>query len=292
MVVSFGNEDVMTQYLQLQEGTIAYSDSGTGPLVVCVPGMGDLRSTYRFSTPLLVAAGYRVISLDVRGMGETSASWDDYSVGAIASDIIDLIASLGAGPAHVVGNSMAAGAGIVAAVSRPELVRSLTLTGPFVRDMMPPWAMKAIFGSLLGGPWRAAIWNWYMRKAFPTRVPPDQADEALRRNRNLAEAGRFDAFRRMAIASKRASAERLADVKAPVLVVMGTRDPDFPNPAKEAQSVANALRGNLMMIDGAGHYPQADSPDVFAAGLLAFFGTVDGGKRPDGGERYAPVHAA
>jgi pimeloyl-ACP methyl ester carboxylesterase len=97
----------------------------------------------------------------------------------------------------------------------------------------------------------------------------------LRRNRNLAEPGRFDAFRRMAIASKRASAERLADVAVPVLVVMGTRDPDFPNPAKEAQHVAGTLRGKLLMIDGAGHYPQADSPDVFAAGLLAFFGIVD-----------------
>lgn len=276
----------MAQQLQFSGGTIAYDDSGTGPLVVCVPGMGDLRSTYRFSTPLLVAAGYRVICLDVRGMGKTSVTWDDYSVGGIGSDIIDLIQALAAGPAHVVGNSMAAGAAIVTAASRPELVRSLTLTGPFVRDMMPTWAMAAILGSLLGGPWRAAIWNWYMRQAFPTRVPPDQADETLRRNRNLAEPGRFDAFRRMAIGSKRASAERLADVKAPVLVVMGTRDPDFPNPAKEAQSVADTLRGKLMMIDGAGHYPQADSPDVFAAGLIAFFGTVDGG------ERSTAVHAS
>ncbi len=265
----------MTHQLRLSGGTIAYDDTGAGPLVVCVPGMGDLRSTYRFSTPLLAAAGYRVIALDVRGMGETSARWDDYSVAGVGCDIVDLVEALDAGPAHVVGNSMAAGAAIVAAANRPELVRSLTLTGPFVRDLLPPWAMAAIFGPFLGGPWRAAFWNWYMRKAFPTRIPADQADETLRRNRNLAEPGRFDAFRRMAIASKRASAERLADIAAPVLVVMGTRDPDFPNPAKEAQAVADTLRGKLVMIDGAGHYPQADSPDVFAAGLLAFFATVD-----------------
>ncbi len=268
----------MAQQFKLPGGTIAYDDAGTGPLVICVPGMGDLRSTYRFSTPLLTAAGYRVICIDVRGMGETSVRWDDYSVGAIGGDIADLIEALNAGPAHVVGNSMAAGAAVVAAARRPHLVRSLTLTAPFVRDMLPAWAAAAIFGPLLGGPWRAATWDWYMRKAFPTRVPPDRAAETLRRNRNLAEPGRFDTFRRMAIASKHASAERLADVAVPVLVVMGTRDFDFPNPAKEAQNVADALRGEVLMIDGAGHYPQADSPDVFTAGLLAFFGAVEAEK--------------
>jgi pimeloyl-ACP methyl ester carboxylesterase len=265
---------------------LAYDDTGgNGPLVVCVPGMGDLRSTYRFSTPLLAAGGCRVVTLDVRGMGETSAAWDDYSVGAIGGDIVDLVASLEAGPAHVLGNSMAAGAAVVAAARRPDLVRSLVLTAPFVRDVMPAWAAAAIFGPLLGGPWRAGIWDWYVRRSFPTRIPPDQADEALRRNRNLAEPGRFEAFRRMATASKRASAERLADVQAPVLVVMGTRDSDFPDPAREAQRVADALRGEVLMIDGAGHYPQADSPEVFAAAVLAFLGTVDAG-------RHAPAHAS
>ena len=79
--------------------------------------------------------------------------------------------------------------------------------------------------------------------------------------------------------SNRASAERLADVESPVLVVMGTHDPDFPDPAKEAQFVANALRGKILMIEGAGHYPQADSPEAFAAGLLEFFDSV-GSRRP------------
>jgi len=275
----------MVRRLELSGGTLAYDDTGTGSLVICVPGMGDLRSTYRFSTPLLAAAGYRVVTLDVRGMGETTVCWDDYSVAAIGGDIIALVEALGSGPAHLVGNSMAAGAAVVAAARRPELVRSLVLTAPFVRDVMPTWAAAAIFGPLLSGPWRAAMWDWYVRKAFPTRVPPDAVDEKLRRNRNLAEPGRFAAFRRMAMASKRASSERLVDVGSPVLVVMGTHDPDFPDPTKEARYVANALRGNLLMIEGAGHYPQADSPDVFVAGLLEFFDAVDI-------RRDAPVHAS
>ena len=69
-----------TQFLQHQNGSIAYDDSGSGPLVVCAPSMGDLRSEYRFLIPQLVAAGYRAVSLDVRGHGETSTEWPDYSV--------------------------------------------------------------------------------------------------------------------------------------------------------------------------------------------------------------------
>ena len=67
-----------TQYLQLRDGKIAYEESGSGPLVVCVPSMGDLRGEYRYLAPQMVAAGYRVVSMDVRGHGETSPRWHAY----------------------------------------------------------------------------------------------------------------------------------------------------------------------------------------------------------------------
>ncbi len=40
-----------TQFLTLPEGNIAYDDQGSGPLVLCVPGLGDLRAEYRFLAP-------------------------------------------------------------------------------------------------------------------------------------------------------------------------------------------------------------------------------------------------
>jgi len=147
----------MTKFRDVPAGCLAYSDEGTGPLIITVPGMGDLRSTYRFLTPKLAAAGYRVVSLDVRGQGESSVAWNDYSVGAIAGDILDLVRSLGAGPAHVIGNSMAAGAAVIAAAREPQAIRSVVLVDPFVRNVMPPWLAAAIFEPLLRGPWRAGL---------------------------------------------------------------------------------------------------------------------------------------
>src|SRR5512143_1978967 len=104
-----------TQYLDHQNGQLAFDDTGHGPLVICVPSMGDLRGEYRFLIPQLAAAGYRAISLDVRGHGESSTTWADFSVAGVGSDILALIRHLASGPAVIIGTSMAAGAGVCAA---------------------------------------------------------------------------------------------------------------------------------------------------------------------------------
>ena len=70
-----------TQFFQHSGSVLAYDDQGNGPLIVAVPRLGDLRQTYRWLTPTLVAAGYRVVKLDPRGQGESSAKWPSYSQG-------------------------------------------------------------------------------------------------------------------------------------------------------------------------------------------------------------------
>src|SRR5690348_8407919 len=99
--------------LERPGGRIAYDVAGSGPLVVCVPGMGELRSAYRFTVPALTSAGLRVATLDLRGHGDSDATFTDYDDVAAASDVIALIESLTespGGPAVVIGNSMGAGA--------------------------------------------------------------------------------------------------------------------------------------------------------------------------------------
>jgi pimeloyl-ACP methyl ester carboxylesterase len=124
---------MVTQFFDVADGKLAYDSSGSGPLVIAIPGMGDLRRGYRFLTPQLVAAGYRVVSLDVRGHGESSIQWPDYSVASIGQDILALVRAVDAGPALLIGNSMAAGAAIWASVEAPELVKAMVLLGPAVR---------------------------------------------------------------------------------------------------------------------------------------------------------------
>src|SRR4051812_24521967 len=102
----------MTEYLTLNEGTIAYDLSGEGPLVVLAHGMGDSRHSYRFVVPALVAAGYRVVNVDLRGCGESSTGWAGYSRTDIAGDLVALVRHLG-GPAVIVGQSISGGAATI-----------------------------------------------------------------------------------------------------------------------------------------------------------------------------------
>jgi len=254
----------------LADGKIAYDDQGAGPLVVCVPGMGDLRDQYRFLAQDLVAAGYRVIKMDPRGVGESSAVWDDYSVGAIGQDIIALIKDLNAGAALICVHTIVAGAAVCGAAAAPDLVAGLVLLGGFVRDTGPLWLTRLMYGVLLARPWGQALWKMYFKRLYPTRKPADFATYVARQNAMLSEPGRLRALQQMMRASKIAAEQRLDQVKAPVLVVMGSKDIDFPKPEAEAQLVADRLRGQVFMVDGAGHYPHTEFPEVAGPKIVAF----------------------
>ena len=106
--------------LDRPEGRIAYTDAGSGPLVVMVPGLGDLKEEYRFLAPKVLAAGYRVVAMDIRGHGNSSVGWSDYSTAALGSDIVALVRYLDAGPATIIGTSMGAGAAAWAAAEAPS----------------------------------------------------------------------------------------------------------------------------------------------------------------------------
>ena len=86
---------------------------------------------YRFLSPKLQAAGYRVATMDVRGHGKSTTDWSDFSVAGIGSDMIALIQALGTRPAFVIGDSMAAGASVWAAAQSPACIRGMALVGPF-----------------------------------------------------------------------------------------------------------------------------------------------------------------
>ena len=258
-----------TRYLKQGNGRIAYDDAGKGPLVLCVPSMGDVRGEYRFLIPQLVSAGYRAVSMDVRGLGETSPEWSDYSVVGIGKDMIALIRELNAGPAIIVGTSMAAGAAVWAAAEAPDLIRGMVLIGPFVRGD-GNWFLETLFSLMIARPWGPSMWVKYYSTLYPSRKPADFAEYSEALLRNLKERGRLESLMQMLRASKRASEERLPRVNQPTLVLMGSKDPDFKNPESEAKWVAENLRGSYTMIENAGHYPHAEMPEVTGPLVLRY----------------------
>jgi pimeloyl-ACP methyl ester carboxylesterase len=263
----------MTEYLQRPDGLIAYDVTGSGPLVVCIPGMGELRSAYRFTVPALAGAGYRVATMDLRGHGDSATTFARYDDVAAGEDALALVEHLG-GPAVLLGNSMGAGAAAWAAAERPDLVSGLGLLGPFVRNPPTGKLMLALFRVLMAPLWARVAWTAYLPSLSPGRKPEDFAEHRRQIGDSMRRPGYARAFSRTTRTSHAPVEARLDDVRQPVLVVMGERDPDFADPAAETRWIAERLTAEVLLVPDAGHYPQAEVPELVNPALVAFCSSV------------------
>jgi len=262
-----------TQYLELPEGRIAFDDTQTtGPLVICVPGLGDIRATYRFLAPALSAAGYRVVTMDLRGHGESSTGWSDYRDTTIGDDVLALIRQLNAGPAILIGNSYGGAAVAYAAAVAPGSVAGLVLLDAWVHDL--PQTLVQRLAIWVVARLGAGAWIPYYKSLYVSQQPPDMDAYLAALKANLRERGRFAATRAMMYGSHATVETQLGQVKSPTLIVLGSKDPDFPDPAGEARFTADKLSSatstRIQMIEGAGHYPHAEMPEQVQSALMAF----------------------
>jgi pimeloyl-ACP methyl ester carboxylesterase len=258
-----------TKYLRRAEGRIGYDIAGDGPLVVLVPGMGDLRAAYRFLAPSLRKAGFRVACTDLRGHGDSDTTFATYGDVETASDVEAVIDEFG-GPAVVIGNSMSAGSAALAAAQRPDLVAGLVLLGPFVRNPRVTAITRLMLRVAMAPLWAPITWKSYLPTLYAGRRPAD-FDEYVRAVVGaLRRPGYAKAFSLTTRTDHGPVASRLADVKAPALVVMGESDPDFPDPRAEASWIAQALNAEVVMVPEAGHYPQSQRPDITTDAIVRF----------------------
>ncbi|MEU4683694.1 alpha/beta fold hydrolase [Streptomyces xinghaiensis] len=270
----------MTEYLAVDGGTIAYEVAGTGPLIVLAHGMGDSRAAYRAVIPELVAAGHRVAAVDLRGCGESGTDWPDWSRTAVAGDLLAVIRHLG-GPAVLVGHSFAGGAATIAAAREPSLITAVVELAPFTRkqsirlgDLRVKRFRRGVLRLLGAGVFGSLpLWRSYLDVAYPGVKPAHWAERLGRIDSLLREPGRMKALQSMGRSDPADAGAQLGNVRCPVLVVMGTLDPDWADPRAEGSAVVDALPsglGRLEMIEGAGHYPHDQYPDRVVSLVLAF----------------------
>lgn len=264
-----------TRYLSRPEGRVAYDIQGEGPLLVLVPGMGELRSSYRHLTPSLLAAGYTVATTDLRGHGESDTSFTAYGDVETAGDIQALIESLGR-PAVIVGNSLAAGAAVIVAAEHPAQVDGLVLVGPFVRNPPLNPLVGLAFKAMMNPLWIASVWKAYMPTLYSGRKPDDFAEYRTAVVASLKRKAYGKAFSLTTRQTNHDPAEaKLSAVTAPTIVIMGEKDPDFTNPSAEAAFIGDALGAEVVMVAEAGHYPQAQQPEITSEAVVAFLAKLD-----------------
>jgi 3-oxoadipate enol-lactonase len=245
---------------------LAYEIAGTGEPVVLIHGLGSSRADWQPQLPAL--SRYRVVRYDVRGHGASSRPPSGYDLPTLADDAAALIGALELGSAHVVGLSLGGMIGLQLAVTRPELVRSLTVvnSGPEVVGHTHKEKWQLAVRLLLT--W--ALGPRHLGKILARRLFTKPDEEPLRRD-FIAQMATND--RHAYLATTRgvlgwSVADRLAEVACPVLVVSGDRD---YTPVSRKQQYARHLRdAKLVVIRDSGHATPIDQPQAFNDELVRF----------------------
>ena len=128
----------------LHHGPLRFStlSLGEGPLVLCLHGFPDNARSFRHQLPVLAEAGFRAVSVTLRGYEPSSRPEDgDYSPDALASDVIAWLDDLGVDRAHLVGHDWGAAIAYTIGGASPERFLSLTTmavphSGRFLAEAM------------------------------------------------------------------------------------------------------------------------------------------------------------
>lgn len=264
-------------HLDRPEGRIAYTLTGTGPLVVTAPGMGDLREVYRDVVTGLVAAGYRVASTDLRGHGASDTTFTTHGVRETADDLLALVEHLGS-PAVLVGHSMSAGSAAWVAAERPDLVVGLGMLSPHLQAGATSWLVRAQVALLIRRPWGAAAWAAFYRSLHRGRRAPWFDDHVAAVRTALHDPSRMASFRAL---SRTLVAGHpplpLDQVTVPVLVAHGDRDPEVTDPVAELDRATTQLTAasvTALLVPESGHYPHSQRADVLVPALLELLTAV------------------
>jgi pimeloyl-ACP methyl ester carboxylesterase len=268
---------------------VSYRTAGDeGPVVLLIHGIVGCAAQWDQVIPLL-AERYRVVAPDLLGHGQSAKPRGDYSLGAYAASVRDLLVALGHRRATVVGHSLGGGVAMQFAYEYPPFAERLVLVssgglGPEVHPLLraatlpgselllPLIAHERLHG--LG----AAVGQALSRLGL--RAGTDLAEMA-RGYSSLADAGARQAFIHTLRAVLDITGQRVSGTDRlylaallPSLIVWGSRDPLIP--VDHAQVAHQGLPGSrLEVFETAGHFPQLHDPLRFARVLIDFIETTE-----------------
>lgn len=258
------------------DGDIAYLDTGEGDLVVLLhSGYVDHR-LFAAQIPAL-AAGHRVVAVDVRGHGWTANATKPFRW---ADDLADLLRHLDAGPAVLVGVSMGGAIAGDTAIEYPELVRGIVLSGASASDFQYTHeAMRTVVEESRRTLESGDVEGWlkvFLRSvAGPFREAHDTDPRILDHLREMAlhtVAKHTPGERNWHVPMTDAWA-RVPKIDVPVLMVNGALD--SPDLIADAERFAGTVRdGRAVVVEGTSHFPNLEKPEEFNGLLLEFLRTL------------------
>ena len=271
------------QELTIHDQRMTYRTAGEGPVLLLIHGMAGSATTWKQVMPAL-SERFTVVAPDLLGHGRSDKPAGDYSLGAFASTLRDLLVALGPEHATMVGQSLGGGVAMQLAYQYPERCERLVLVGsgglgrevnPLLRYLSLPGS-EAVLRLACAAPVRGAVEKVAGLASRVGLHPAPVVAELWRSYASLAD----DATRRAFLRSLRAvidprgqvvsAANRLhLAAEIPTLIVWGDADPIIP--VEHAHAAHAAIPGSrLEIFEGVGHYPHCEAPERFVEVLTDF----------------------
>jgi pimeloyl-ACP methyl ester carboxylesterase len=274
------------RHVEIHGHQVAYRLEGSGETILLIHGMAGSSATWRDVMPEL-AEHYQVLAPDLVGHGRSDKPAGDYSLGAFASGLRDLLDVLGIDAVTIVGQSLGGGVAMQFAYQFPERCNRLVLVSSGGLGREVSWMLRALSlpGAELVLPVVApafvrdrgnAISAWLsdhgvrsgrvaeMWKAYASLSLPENRNAFLRTLRAVVDPGgqAVDASDRLYLTES-----------LPTLIIWGDHDTIIP--VDHAHAAQEALPGSrLEIFEGIGHFPQVEAPEQFVDALLGFMRTT------------------
>jgi pimeloyl-ACP methyl ester carboxylesterase len=274
--------------IELHGHQVAYRSAGSGPVIVLVHGITSTSETWERVLPTL-ARRFTVIAPDLLGHGGSAKPRGDYSLGAYASGVRDLLIALGHERATFVGHSLGGGVAMQLAYQFPERCERLVLidsgglgsevnlllrmaTLPGAELVLPLLAHERLLGA------GRELSRFFGR--FGLRVRTDIAEMA-RGHASLVDREARAAFVHTLrtivdpLGQRVSANDRLyLAEEVPFLIIWGKRDSIIP--LAHAHAVhARVPSSRLEIFEEAGHFPHVDEPLRFAEVLADFIESTE-----------------
>ena len=273
--------------IMLHGQPLTYVQAGSGPVLLLIHGIaGSLENWQAVIEPL--ARGNTVVAPDLPGHGRSAPGAGDYSLGALAAALRDLLVALGHEHATLVGHSLGGGVAMQFAYQFPELTERLVLVSS---GGLGPEVSAILRAAALPGADRFIAATAALGNTVGTKVARGLGAVGLRPSTDVAEVARgyaslVDRDRRAAFLATLRGVVGTGGQRVhagnrfylaegmPVLIIWGARDPIIP--AQHGQNAHEAIVGSrLEIFEGVGHLPQLEAPGLFIAALERFIAETE-----------------
>lgn len=275
------------RYLELHGERVAYQDAGDGETLLLIHGMAGSSATWRDVIPAL-AKNYRVIAPDLLGHGESDKPRGDYSLGAFAASLRDLLDALDIPRATIIGQSLGGGIAMQFAYQHRDRCERVVLIGSGGLGPDLSWTLRLLSAPgaelilpVIAPPQVLSAGNKIKSLLSSAGVQSPRGAELWSAYSSLSDRDTRNAFLRTlrSVVDHRGQAVSALSklhltAQMPVMFVWGDKDKIIP--VAHGYAAHEALPGSrLEIMPGLGHFPHVEAPAAVVELLEDFITTSE-----------------